>query len=527
MNRLQRALLSVHDKRGLVELAQVLVEQKIEIVSTGGTARLLRQNGVPLREVSEVTGQPEMLDGRVKTLHPAIHGGILARRDDPKHLQELERQGIVPIGLVVVNLYPFVQTAARAEATPAELVEEIDIGGPTLIRAAAKNFASVAVVVSPDDYARVAEELRARGELSLATRLELARKAFQVTSGYDAAIAGTLTEIETEEAGLRRLPRAGFPSSLLLTGQKVSDLRYGENPHQRAALYRNGECDGGIAGARQLQGKELSYNNLLDLDAAWGLACEFEQPVAVIVKHSNPCGVAVGADQADAYQKALACDPVSAFGSVLAFAQPLTAAAAERISQNFVEAIAAPGYEPGALEILAKKKNLRLVEVRPAGDGTSPAVGGDWRVRSIAGGLLVQEGDRAALDPGQLRTVTERAPSAAELEALLFAWRVVKHVKSNAIVFARAGQTVGIGAGQMSRVDSVKFGAQKAELPLQGTVLASDAFFPFPDGVEEAARVGATAVIQPGGSKRDDEVIAAANRLGLAMVLTGVRHFRH
>jgi len=546
MSKCQRALLSVYDKRGIVELGRALAELRVEILSTGGTARLLRENQVSLKEVSEVTGSPEMLGGRVKTLHPKIHGGILARRDDPQHMEQLRQHGIGAIDLVVVNLYPFAQTAARAEATPAELIEEIDVGGPTMIRAAAKNCTAVGVVVSPDDYPRVIEELRAGGELSLATRLELARKAFAATAGYDATIATTLEEVQATDDKLTRVAGAGFPAVLSLAGSKAMDLRYGENPHQRAALYRH--CQGaGIAGARQLQGKELSYNNLLDLDAAWDLASEFTepvgmppqvQPVAVIIKHTNPCGVAMGATQAEAYEKAYACDSVSAYGSVLAFNQPLTAATAEALGKRFVEAIAAPGYEPAALELLSKKKNLRLLEVT-APSAVTPSdperkrggvEGSAFRVRSIAGGLLVQDKDVSRLDPHQLKTVTKRAPTAAEMEALLFAWVVVKHVKSNAIVYARAGQTVGIGAGQMSRVDSVKLGAQKAQElghTLEGTVLASDAFFPFPDGVEEAARVGVTAVIQPGGSVRDREVIEAADRLGLAMVLTGIRHFRH
>ena len=524
----ERALISVYDKHGVVELARALAAMEIEILSTGGTARLLRKNKVPLREVSEVTQFPEMLSGRVKTLHPAIHGGILARRDDPEHMKQLEEHGIGPIDLVVVNLYPFAQTAARAEATPAELVEEIDIGGPTLIRAAAKNFAAVGVVVSPADYPGVVEELQKRGELSLATRVKLARKAFAVTSGYDAVITRTLEELQAVAGGLERAIPTGLPQSLFIGGHKALDLRYGENPHQRGAFYRTtvyADQAPGLGGARQHQGKELSYNNLLDLDAAWGLAGEFVEPFAVIIKHTNPCGTAVAATQKEAYEKALACDPVSAFGSVLGFNQPLTAETAEAVGELFVEAIAAPGYEKAALEILEKKKNLRVLEI-PAEEDAG------WRVRSVAGGLLVQDRDVAKLDATKLRPVTKRAPTAAELEQLLFAWVVCKHVKSNAIVYARQGQTVGVGAGQMSRVDSVKLGAQKArELghgeKLKGSVLASDAFFPFPDGVEEAAKAGVTAVIQPGGSKRDEEVIEAADKLGLAMVFTGVRHFRH
>ena len=539
MKRVERALLSVHDKRGVVELARALAAMRVEILSTGGTARLLRDNKIPSREVSEVTGFPEMLGGRVKTLHPAIHAGILARRDDAEHMAALQKQGFGPIDLVVVNLYPFAQTAARAEATPAELVEEIDIGGPTMLRAAAKNFQGVAVVVSPDDYGRVIEELKASETLSLTTRLELARKVFAATATYDSTIARTLEELQADgEAGLSRAAARDFPAVLSLAGRKAMDLRYGENPHQKAALYQSD--GGGIAGARQLQGKELSYNNLLDLDAAWDLAQEFSEPVCAIIKHTNPCGIAVAKTQAEAYEKALSSDPVSAFGSVIGFNQPVTAATAEAMSKLFVECVAAPGYEPAALALFAKKKNLRLLEVtvgpsKPsvipsASEGSAFSVG--WRVRSISGGWLVQDKDCGQLNPKELRTVTKRAPTAAELEQLLFAWVVCKHTKSNAIVYVRDSQTIGVGAGQMSRVDSVKLGAMKArELGhgerLKGSVIASDAFFPFPDGVEEAAKAGVTAVIQPGGSVRDPEVIAAADRLGLAMLFTGVRHFRH
>jgi phosphoribosylaminoimidazolecarboxamide formyltransferase/IMP cyclohydrolase len=405
-----------------------------------------------------------------------------------------------------------------------------------MLRAAAKNFDGVAVVVSPDDYARIVEELKASGTLSLSTRLELARKVFAATATYDSTIARTLEELSVAGEALQREAAAGFPAVLALAGRKAMDLRYGENPHQRAALYQS-DGGAGIAGARQLQGKELSYNNLLDLDAAWDLAREFAEPVCAILKHTNPCGVAVAKTQAEAYEKALTSDPVSAFGSVIGFNQPVTAATAEAMSKLFVECVAAPGYEPKALELFAKKKNLRLLElaspasvIPSASEGSAFSDG--WRVRSISGGFLLQDKDCGQLNPKELRTVTKRAPTAAELEQLLFAWVVCKHTKSNAIVYVRDGQTIGVGAGQMSRVDSVKLGAMKArelghsEL-LKGSVIASDAFFPFPDGVEEAAKAGVTAVIQPGGSVRDPEVIAAADRLGLAMVLTGIRHFRH
>ncbi|MFQ5817638.1 MAG: bifunctional phosphoribosylaminoimidazolecarboxamide formyltransferase/IMP cyclohydrolase [Terriglobia bacterium] len=523
MKRIARALLSVYDKQGIVELAQVLADQKVEILASGGTARLLREKKIPVREVSELTGFGEMLGGRVKTLHPALHAAILARRDDPGQAAELQQHNIAPIDLVVVNLYPFAETAARPEAAVADLLEQIDIGGPALIRAAAKNFPHVAVVVSPEDYPRVIAELTECGSLSLALRRDLAERAFALTARYDATIAAALGQVEAGGKGLARHHQTEFPAQLVLGYQKVQTLRYGENPQQRAALYQPaGGARFGIAGARQLHGKELSYNNLLDLEAAWELAQEFDEPAAVIIKHTNPCGVAVARSPAEAYAKAHACDPVSAFGSVLGFNRPLTCETADALAKHFVEAIAAPAYEPAALDRLARKKNLRLLQVS-AGAELPP----NWHLRSLGPGLLVQEKDRHRLDPKELRVVSQRAPSAAEQRALLFACKVVKHVKSNAVVYARDTQTVGIGAGQMSRVDSVKLGALKAVLPLAGAVLASDAFFPFPDGVEEAAKVGVTAIIQPGSSVRDAEVIAAADRLKLAMVFTGVRHFRH
>ncbi len=533
--RVQRALISVSDKRGIAELGQALAQLGVEILSTGGTAKLLREAGVQVRDVSEATGFPEMLGGRVKTLHPKIHGGILARRDEPEHMAALEKHGIQPIDLVVVNLYPFALAAARAEAGAEELIEEIDIGGPALIRAAAKNCHSVAVVTSPDDYPKVIAELQQHHGVTLASRVNLARKAFALTASYDSLIARTLEEIQVDGEQVVRRPAEGFPLFFAQPGTKVMDLRYGENPHQRAALYRTNGT--GVANGRQLQGKELSYNNLLDLDAAWDLACEFTEPVAVIIKHTNPAGAAVAASQHEAFERALACDSVSAFGGILGFNQPVTAATAEAIGKFFLECIAAPGYEAGALEVFAKKKNLRLMEIAPStavipSEPGGRVEGSAFRVRSISGGLLVQDKDCAGFDMAQFKTVTKRAPTAEELQSLLFTWVVCKHAKSNAIVYARDGQTVGVGAGQMSRVDSVKLGAWKARdlghaERLKGSVVASDAFFPFPDGVEEAAKAGATAVIQPGGSVRDEEVIAAADRLGLAMIFTGVRHFRH
>ncbi|MBI4461841.1 MAG: bifunctional phosphoribosylaminoimidazolecarboxamide formyltransferase/IMP cyclohydrolase [Acidobacteria bacterium] len=530
MSQIERAILSVYDKQGIVELGRVLADQNVEILSTGGTASLLREKRIPVREVAEVTGTGEMLGGRVKTLHPAIHAGILARRDDPKQCAELKDHNIGRIDLVVVNLYPFAETAARADARVADLLEQIDIGGVTLIRAAAKNFPHVAAVVSPDDYARVIVELTEHGALSLPLRLELAQRAYALTARYDAWIAAALGQVEAGERGLSRRREAELPAHLVLSYEKAQPLRYGENPHQRAALYvEAGRTPAGVAGARQLQGKELSYNNLLDLEAAWELAQEFDEPAAVIIKHTNPCGVATArpeaSGQAEAYAKAQACDPISTFGSVLGFNRPVTRATAEAMAKHFVEAIVAPGYEPEALARLAAKKNLRLLQISQSPEAGWPCTG--WQMRAVSGGLLVQDRDRQRLDPKQVRVVTKRAPTKAEQRALLFAWKVVKHVKSNAIVYARRDQTVGIGAGQMSRVDSVKLGALKAVLPLAGTVLASDAFFPFPDGVEEAAKVGVTAIVQPGGSVRDPEVIVAANRLRLAMVFTGIRHFRH
>jgi phosphoribosylaminoimidazolecarboxamide formyltransferase/IMP cyclohydrolase len=508
MAKIRRALISVTDKTGVVSLAARLREMGIEIVSTGGTARALREAGLAVRDVAEVTGFPEMLDGRVKTLHPKIAGGILAIRERAEHRRSLAEHGIPEIDLVVVNLYRFEEAAAKAGIAREELIENIDIGGPTMIRAAAKNYRDVAVMVSPADYEAVVEELRVSGELSEATRWRLAKKAFHATADYDAAIGARL-ELEDFASPL--------PATLNLRAPKAMDLRYGENPHQKAALYA--APGRGIAGAEQLQGKELSYNNLVDLDACWQLALEFAQPAAAIVKHTNPCGCAEQATLAEAYLKALECDPVSAYGSVIGFNRPVDEATARELAKLFVEAVAAPDYSAEALEILKPRKNLRLMR---AAAGLDRLV-----VKSISGGYLAQTADTARLERAEAVVKTRREPSEEEWGALEFAWKVAKHVKSNAIVYARAGQTAGVGAGQMSRVDAVKLGAMKAVLPLAGTVVASDAFFPFPDGLEEAARNGATAFIQPGGSVRDAEVIAAADRLGAAMVFTGLRHFRH
>jgi phosphoribosylaminoimidazolecarboxamide formyltransferase/IMP cyclohydrolase len=517
MSRIRRALLSVTDKTGVAEFARQLAGHGVELISTGGTAKALREAGLAVRDVAEVTGFPEMLGGRVKTLHPRIAGGILAVRSDPDHMKALAEHEIAPIDMVVVNLYAFEQVAARPGVPFDEVIENIDIGGPSLLRAAAKNFRDVAVVTDPGDYDALAREMAEHGAaLSAETLWRLAQKAFAVTAAYDRTIAATLSQA-SPSAGMDAREGEALPTVLDIRVPRRLGLRYGENPHQQAALYASGGA--GIAGARQLHGKELSYNNLVDLDAAWQLIQEFQQPAVAIIKHTNPCGCAEQESLAEAFRKARECDPVSAFGSVIALNRVADAAAAREMSDLFIEAIAAPGYEPEALEIFQKKKNLRLLEVSDAG----PAL----MVRSISGGYLAQTQDRLAVRAEDLKVVTERPPSDDEMRALLFAWKVVKHVKSNALVYALAGQTVGIGAGQMSRVDAARFGAAKAVLELKGTVVASDAFFPFPDGLEEVAGHGATAVIQPGGSVRDDEVIGAANRLGLAMVFTGVRHFRH
>ncbi len=515
--KIHRAILSATDKTGLVDFAQKLSALGIELVSTGGTAKLLRDSGIAVKDISELTGFPEMLDGRVKTLHPKVHGGILYRRDDSGHVAAVQQHGIQPIDMLVVNLYAFEKTAAKPGVALEELIENIDIGGPSMIRSAAKNFQNVAIVTSPADYDAISDELqRENGALSKATKWRLAQKAFAVTAAYDSAIATTLERIAPEHFELQ--PEAAFPGTLRFSLRKVLDLRYGENPHQKAAMYSDGSAQG-VANARQLQGKELSYNNIVDLQAAWDLAQEFDEPVCAIIKHTNPCGTATGKTLAEAYQRALECDPVSAFGGVIGVNRPVDLAAAEEMHKLFLEVIAAPAFDEGARAKFASKKNLRLVEVVPSNQ--------KWVLKNVSGGMLVQDADTRSLSDTDLKVVTKRPPTPEETRSLLFAWKVCKHVKSNAIVYARDGQTVGVGAGQMSRVDSAKIGAMKAQLPLKGTVAASDAFFPFPDGVEEIAKAGATAIIQPGGSQRDPEVIAAADRLGLAMLFTGVRHFRH
>ncbi|HTU41903.1 MAG TPA: bifunctional phosphoribosylaminoimidazolecarboxamide formyltransferase/IMP cyclohydrolase [Candidatus Aquilonibacter sp.] len=538
-SKVRRAILSVTDKTGLAEFARKLSALGVELISTGGTAKLLRDSGIAVKDISELTGFPEMLDGRVKTLHPKVHGGILHRRDNPAHTEAVAEHGIQPIDMVVVNLYAFEKTAAKPGVAFDELIENIDIGGPSMIRSAAKNFRDVAVVTSPGDYDAIAEELvLSQGNLSNETKWKLAQKAFALTTAYDSAIASTLegipyasnlappaaSELRSDGQPGAAVPTKieAFPQTLRLSFRKTLDLRYGENPHQKAAMYSDGSGVG-VANCRQLQGKELSYNNIVDLQAAWDLAQEFngpnDDPFCAIIKHTNPAGAASGKTLAEAYRRALECDPVSAFGGVIGVNRPIDGEAAEEMHKLFLEVIAAPAFDEAAKARFATKKNLRLVEVKAAAQ--------KWVLKNISGGILVQDADSRPLEDIDLKVVTPRAPTAEETRAMLFAWKVCKHVKSNAIVYARDGQTVGVGAGQMSRVDSAKIGAMKAQLPLEGTVAASDAFFPFPDGVEEIAKAGATAIIQPGGSQRDSEVIAAADRLGLAMLFTGVRHFRH
>jgi phosphoribosylaminoimidazolecarboxamide formyltransferase / IMP cyclohydrolase len=519
--RIARALLSVTDKSGLVEFARQLAGHRVELISTGGTARALREAGLSVRDIADLTGFPEMLDGRVKTLHPRVHGGILYRREDARHREQVAAHGIQPIDMVVVNLYAFEKTAAKPGVEFAEVVENIDIGGPSMVRSAAKNFEDVAIVTAPADYAALADEMSSnQGALSLETRWHLAQKAFAATAAYDTAIANTLERASLPSAGTREPVVFGdsFPQALRIAYPLAQMLRYGENPHQRAALYHDGSGRG-VAAADQLQGKELSYNNLVDLDACWALAQEFDEPMVAIIKHTNPCGAATGTDVLDAYRKALTADPVSAFGSVIGCNREVNGDAAEEMAALFVEAIAAPGFTPEARSRFAAKKNLRVVAVRPSAQ--------KHVVKQVSGGLLLQDADLGRISAAEIRNVTKRTPTPEELASLLFAWKVCKHVKSNAIVYAKNGQTLGVGAGQMSRVDAAKFGAMKAVLPLTDCVAASDAFFPFPDGLEVVAQAGATAVIQPGGSVRDSDVIAAADRLGLAMVFTGMRHFRH
>jgi phosphoribosylaminoimidazolecarboxamide formyltransferase/IMP cyclohydrolase len=524
---IRRALLSVSDKTGIVEFAQALRGFGVELISTGGTARALRDAGVEVRDISDVTGFPEMMDGRVKTLHPRIHGGLLALRDNEEHVAAMREHGIEPIDMVVVNLYPFEQTIAREGVTLEEAIEQIDIGGPSMIRSAAKNFRDVAIVVNPESYRLVLHDLdQHSGSLSIELRRELALQAFLLTSTYDEAIFRFLNELEAKESPTGISPD-DLPDHPGLHLHKITDLRYGENPHQKAALYVIDDPEvkdqaSGVAQAALLSGKEMSFNNYVDADAAWQLVSDFDETACAIIKHMNPAGVGLGASLEAAYRRALATDPVSAFGGIVAFNRPVDYGAARAVTEIFTEVIIAPDYEASALEVLRAKKNLRVLR---AGVALSQAVGLEYK--TITGGMLMQTRDTHRLTRDELKTVTRRAPTEDEIRALLFSWTVCKHTKSNAIVYAREGQTVGVGAGQMSRVDSVKIGAMRAQLPIRGSVLASDAFFPFRDGVDEAARHGVTAIIEPGGSVRDEEVIAAANEHNLAMVFTGVRHFKH
>ncbi|MDQ2963621.1 MAG: bifunctional phosphoribosylaminoimidazolecarboxamide formyltransferase/IMP cyclohydrolase [Pseudomonadota bacterium] len=518
---ISQALLSVSDKTGLVDFARGLHALGVRLLSTGGTARALAEAGLPVTEIGTYTGFPEMLDGRVKTLHPKVHGGILARRDLATHREALSEHGIPMIDLVVVNLYPFRETVAKPGCTLDDAIENIDIGGPAMVRSAAKNHAHVGIVVDPADYSPLLDELRVNGTLSPATRFRLAQKAFSHTAAYDGAISNYLTARDVTGAV------GTFPGRWTWQGTKIEDLRYGENPHQLAAFYRDeAGLAGDIATFRQLQGKELSFNNIADADAAWECVRSFAEPACVIVKHANPCGVAIAATPLDAYGKAFASDPISAFGGIIAFNREVDAATVEAVSSQFLEVLIAPGYTPDALPVIARKANVRVLAV-PYATGQS---GNAWDMKRIGGGMLVQTPDTRDVVPEELKVVTRKSPTALELADLLFAWRVAKYVKSNAIVYCANGRTLGIGAGQMSRVDSTRIAALKAAsagLSLGGSVVASDAFFPFRDGLDLVADNGAVAVIQPGGSVRDKEVIAAADERGLAMVFTGIRHFRH
>jgi len=529
---IRQALISVSDKTGLVELAQGLDRLQIKILSTGGTARLLAEKGIAVTEVADHTGFPEMLDGRVKTLHPRIHGGLLGRRDLPEHRASMEKHGISGIDLLVVNLYPFEATVARAGCTLEEAIENIDIGGPAMVRSAAKNWKDVGVLTDASQYAPVLAELERDGALSNATRFSLAVAAFNRISNYDAAISDYLSALQPDGS------KAQFPAQANGRFVKLQDLRYGENPHQQAAFYRDlYPAPGSLVSAIQLQGKELSYNNIADADAAWECVKSFSTPACVIVKHANPCGAALGADALESYGKAFKTDPTSAFGGIIALNCRLDGAAAQAISKQFVEVLMAPEFSAEALDIFKAKANVRVLQIALPPGGRGKNKGSDWDngrnamdVKRVGSGLLMQTADNHEITPADLKVVTRKTPSAEQMQDLLFAWKVGKYVKSNAIVFCKDGMTMGVGAGQMSRLDSARIAAIKAQaagLSLKDTVVASDAFFPFRDGLDVVIDQGATAVIQPGGSMRDDEVIAAADERGVAMVFTGVRHFRH
>ncbi len=518
MRPIKRALVSVSDKTDIAEFAKQLHQRGVEILSTGGTAELMKKSGVPVTLISDYTGFPEMMDGRIKTLHPKVHGGILGRRDLPEHMEAMDQHAIKPIDLVVINLYPFEATIAKEGCTLADAIENIDIGGPAMVRSASKNYNDVAIVVNPADYEQILKEIdENNGAVTLETRQRLSHDAFAMTARYDSMIAGYLSG-QIGEA-------SKFPPSYQTRLNKVQDLRYGENPHQAAALYKEAQpLKADVVQAEQLQGKELSFNNYIDMNAAWECALEFEESTAVIIKHTNPCGTASGKDQTAVFIQARETDPVSAFGGVLGFNRPVTLTTAEEIVKNFVEVIIAPDYEPAALALFAKKKNVRVMQM-PALEGHTKKSRMD--IKRIGGGLLIQDADELTLDPDQLKVVTKIQPDDTMLEELKFAWKVAKHVKSNAIVYARGQETVGIGAGQMSRVDSTRLAIEKANKEVKGCVMASDAFFPFRDSIDAAAERGIRAIIQPGGSIRDEEVIQAADEHKIAMVFTGIRHFKH
>ena len=517
MKPIQRALISVSDKTGILEFAKELHNSGIEILSTGGTAELLRKDGVPVIQVSDYTGFPEMMDGRIKTLHPMVHGGILARRDVPEHLKAMEEHGIRPIDLVVINLYPFEQTVAKKGSTLEEAIENIDIGGPAMVRSSAKNYKDVTIIVDPENYGKVLEEIK-NGSVSLETRKRLSRDAFAHTARYDSLITDFLSNQWKED-------ELNFPPFLNQPYTKVQDLRYGENPHQSAALYKESQpLLSEIVSAEQLQGKELSFNNYIDLNAAWELVRELGSGAVVIIKHTNPCGVAVGEDQLKTFIIAREVDPVSAFGGILGFNQPVTASVAEEILKNFVEAVVAPGFDADAIKLFSAKKNIRLMQMSNADFKSKDSC---LDLKRIGGGLLAQSPDVLNFIEGQLKVASKRGPNAREMEDMKFAWLVAKHVKSNAIVYAKDKEILGIGAGQMSRVDSARVAVEKAHKSLSGAVMASDAFFPFRDSVDEAAKNGISAIISPGGSIRDEEVLQAAKEHNIAMVFTGIRHFKH
>ncbi len=520
MGKIKRAIISVSDKSGVVPFAKELAKMGVEILSTGGTAKTLREQGLPVKDISEYTGFPEMLDGRVKTLHPKVHGGLLGQRSKKEHVEKMKEHAILPIDLVAVNLYPFEATVAKEDCTLEEAIENIDIGGPTMIRSAAKNYPDVTVLVDPKDYEGVLSELKEKGEVSLETNFRLAKKVFQHTARYDGAISNYLGQIE----GGKKTDR--FPETFTFQVKRAQDLRYGENPHQKAAFYHEYlTFEPSVSNAVQIHGKELSYNNILDTDSAFETVKEFEQAATVIIKHNNPCGVAISAKGlADAYRKARDCDPVSAFGGVVGFNRAVDEETAKEMAQIFLEVIIAPGYDPKALEILRSKKDLRILQAPPL---TPSYMKGGLDFRKVVGGLLIQDRDLGVVPMEHWKVVTKRKPTEEELRGMAFGWKVAKHVKSNAIVLVREDRTIGIGAGQMSRVDSTRLAVMKAQSSTKGTVLASDAMFPFRDGVDTGAEAGAVAIIQPGGSIRDDEVIAAADEHNIAMVFTGMRHFRH